>query len=127
MSKKTLADALREGVSPACGESGELVAAESKHDVVLAERLIQHIGKKTEYGVADLMTVRIIDLLEVIQIKKEERLAMGGSLSVAEQPLCGFQVVQSGGSIGTCLLFKTEPVKNLFMDVARHAEYALFS
>ena len=101
--EKTLADALREGVSPACGESGELVAAESKHDVVLAERLIQHIGKKTEYGVADLMAVRIIDLLEVIQIKKEERLAMGGSLSVVEQPLCGFQVVQSGESIGTCL------------------------
>ena len=75
------ADALRErrgvgGLLHLRHDDGELVAAHARDDVELARAAAQTLADKFEQLIADMVTERIVDALELIEVEAQHRQAL---------------------------------------------------
>ena len=67
-------------------QHGELLAAEARRDVVLADRARDRLGDLTKDVVADGMPERVVELLEPVDVDHEHAHAVLGAASLGEQP-----------------------------------------
>ena len=51
----------------------ELVAADARDQIGRAEPLAQHLGDRLEHRVAGRVAVRVVDLLEVVEVEHDDR------------------------------------------------------
>ena len=56
-------------------QHGELVAAEARHDVALAQPVVQHHGHRRQHAVAGAVAEVVVHPLEVVQVEQEQRAA----------------------------------------------------
>ena len=54
-------------------EENELVAPQSGDRILLPHRLVESAGDRNEQDVAGLVSVRVVDLLEAVEVEKEHR------------------------------------------------------
>ncbi len=62
------------GARQFAGENGELVAAETRHQVLPARGAAQSHGHVDKHFVTDAMAVQIIDALEGVEVEKQQRM-----------------------------------------------------
>ena len=63
-------------------QQNELVAAVANRDAGVTGRLSQKLGKPAKQAVADRMTVRVVDVLELIEVQDQERQDQVGVLPI---------------------------------------------
>jgi hypothetical protein len=64
------------GICGSCGQDGKLISTEATHRVRFAEDSPQTSSNFLEYAIAMLVTERVVDFLEAIQVEDEECLRL---------------------------------------------------
>ena len=68
-----LAEHARALLVDAAHEHGELLAAVARQHVLGAQRVVEHADHRAQHVVADEVAVRVVELLEVIDVEHEQR------------------------------------------------------
>jgi hypothetical protein len=69
----------RLGVCKVHGQDGEFVAAEARHHVAVAHRGAEPTRDRDQHFIADAVAVKIVDLLEAVQIEQEHAVRSAGT------------------------------------------------
>src|SRR5438874_1491285 len=81
-------------------QDDELLPAVARNDVDLPDLLADAVGNLDEYGVADLMPVLVVDLLEMVEVEHQQRqrpMEPRGAVDLSGQRLLEEAVVAEAG------------------------------
>ena len=85
-------------------QSDEFIASDPGYNIVLAECGLEYLGGRHNREIACFMAMGIVDLLQTIQIDKEQQAGESVAAGVAQQLLCQQEkataVVQSSQLVG---------------------------
>ena len=81
---------------PAAHDDGELVAAEPRHEILAPDNGAQAAGDDLQERVARRMAVRIVDLLEAVEIDPED----GERIGLLQRRKAGAEFLEEAAAVG---------------------------
>ena len=97
---QALAEDARAVLVDAADEHGELLAAVARQHVLGAQGVVEHADDRAQHVVADEVAVRVVELLEVVDVEHEQRQRLGVALGEADlgaEPLEEVAAVERAG------------------------------